>query len=125
LHSFSAIEITSLAFSIVLLPAIFINYAAGTWNTIQTNSHAYEGLGYISILAIVGTALAVIVFNQIIRYSSALFASSVTYMIPVVAVIIGLFFGESISWTQVGAMALVLSGVFIANYWQVLFVSSK
>jgi drug/metabolite transporter (DMT)-like permease len=125
LHSFSAIEITSLAFSIVLLPAIFINYAAGTWNTIQTNPHAYEGLGYISVLAIVGTALAVIVFNQIIRYSSALFASSVTYMIPVVAVIIGLFFGESISWTQVGAMALVLSGVFIANYWQVLFVSSK
>ncbi|MEY3200214.1 MAG: hypothetical protein RJA13_2172 [Bacteroidota bacterium] len=53
-----------------------------------------EGLGYIFILSVVGTALAVIVFNQIISYSSALFASGVTYFIPIVAVLIGVGFGE-------------------------------
>lgn len=117
LQMFKAVEITSLAFFIVLLPAIIVSIYTGTFETIQTNEHALEGLGYISVLAIVGTALAVIVFNQIISYSSALFASSVTYFIPIVAVLIGIGFGEKIGWSQIGAMGLVLVGVFIANYW--------
>lgn len=117
LHTFKAVEITSLAFFIVLLPAFFVNVSAGTWETIQTNKHAMEGLAYISVLAIVGTALAVIVFNQLISISSTLFASSVTYFIPIVAVIIGLSFGERIGWSQVASMGVVLIGVFIANYW--------
>jgi len=117
LQMFKAIEITSLAFFIVLIPAFFVNLGAGTLETIQTNKFALEGLGYISILAIVGTAFAVLIFNQIISYSSALFASSVTYFIPMVAVLIGLGFGEKIGWTQIGSMGIVLIGVFIANYW--------
>lgn len=120
LQMFKAVEITSLAFFIVLLPAIIISIYTGTFETIQTNEHALEGLGYISVLAIVGTALAVIVFNQIISYSSALFASSVTYFIPIVAVLIGIGFGEEIGWTQIGSMGVVLLGVFIANYWPVI-----
>lgn len=120
LQMFKAIEITSLAFFIVLIPSFFISAYSGTWHTIQTNKHALEGLGYIAVLSIVGTALAVIVFNQIISYSSALFASSVTYFIPIVAVLIGVGYGERIGWTQIGSMGIVLLGVFIANYWNVL-----
>lgn len=125
LQMFKAVEITSLAFFIVLGPSILINISAGTWNTIQTNEHAMEGLVYITILAVVGTALAVIVFNQIISYSSVLFASSVTYFIPIVAVLIGVFYGEKIGWSQIGAMGIVLIGVFIANYWVVLLKKKK
>jgi drug/metabolite transporter (DMT)-like permease len=44
-----------------------------------------------------------------------LFASSVTYLIPVVAVIIGLSFNEHINIYQIGSMAIVLTGVFVAN----------
>jgi drug/metabolite transporter (DMT)-like permease len=117
LQIFKAIEITSLAFFIVLMPAFFANVHFGTWETLKTNKHAFEGLGYIAILAVFGTALAVIIFNQVISYSSALFASSVTYFIPIVAVIIGVYFQEHIGWSQIGAMGIVLIGVFIANYW--------
>ncbi len=120
LQMFKAIEITSLAFFIVLLPSFFANVQLDTWGTLTGNKHAMEGLGYISILAIVGTALAVILFNQIISYSSTLFASSVTYFIPIVAVIIGVYFGEQIGWYQIGAMGIVLLGVFIANYWPII-----
>lgn len=115
LQMFKAIEITSLAFFIILLPAAIANLTFGTAQTIQHNPHAMEGLGYIAILSVVGTALAVILFNRIISMSSALFASSVTYFIPVVAVLIGLSFGEKISWGQVGSMCIVLLGVFIIN----------
>lgn len=117
LQEFKSFEITSLAFLIILLPSVFANFQFGTLKTLQENPNAWEGLGYISILAIVGTALAVILFNQLISTSSALFASSVTYFIPIVAVLFGISYGEKIGWGQVGSMAIVLSGVFIANYW--------
>jgi drug/metabolite transporter (DMT)-like permease len=76
---------------------------------------AYKGIFYIIILSIVGTALAVVLFNRIIAFSSALFASSVTYFIPIVAVLIGFTFGETINLWQVLSMLIVLSGVIIAN----------
>jgi drug/metabolite transporter (DMT)-like permease len=76
---------------------------------------AYQGIFYIFILSIVGTALAVVLFNRIIAFSSALFASSVTYFIPIVAVLIGFTFGETINLWQVLSMLIVLSGVIIAN----------
>jgi drug/metabolite transporter (DMT)-like permease len=117
LQMFKAIEITSLAFFIILIPAAIANLSFGTAHTFQTNEHAMQGLGYITILSLVGTALAVALFNRIISYSSALFASSVTYFIPIVAVLIGLQFGEKISLGQVGSMGIVLIGVFVANYW--------
>lgn len=117
LQEFKSFEITSLAFLIILLPSVYANFQFGTLKTLQENPNAWEGLGYISILAIVGTALAVILFNQLISTSSALFASSVTYFIPIVAVLFGISYGEKIGWGQVGSMVIVLSGVFIANYW--------
>jgi drug/metabolite transporter (DMT)-like permease len=117
LQDFKSFEITSLAFLIILPPSIIANFQFETLKTLQENPNAWEGLGYISILAIVGTALAVILFNQLISTSSALFASSVTYFIPIVAVLIGVSYGEKIGISQVGSMAIVLLGVFIANYW--------
>jgi drug/metabolite transporter (DMT)-like permease len=125
LQMFKAIEITSLAFFIVLIPAAIANLTFGTALTFQQNPHAMEGLGYITILSVVGTALAVILFNKIISISSALFASSVTYFIPIVAVLIGLYFGEQISWGQVGSMCIVLLGVFILNSGNIFKLSSK
>jgi len=122
LQEFKSFEITSLAFLIILIPSIIANFQFGTLKTLQENPNAWEGLGYISILAIVGTALAVILFNQLISTSSALFASSVTYFIPIVAVLFGISYGEKIGWSQVGSMVIVLLGVFIANYWPLVKV---
>lgn len=120
LQKFKPLEITSLAFALVFLPSVFMNVKMGTVSTLQTNPHALEGLGFIAILSIIGTALAVILFNQLITATSTLFASSVTYLIPIVAVFIGIQFGEQINLQQIGAMAIILLGVFIANYWTIL-----
>ena len=125
LQKFKAIEITSLAFFIVLIPSIAANIKFGTYDTITTNSHALEGLGYIAILSIIGTAFAGILFNQLITATSTLFASSVTYFIPIVAVFIGISFGETINMQQIGAMIIILLGVFIANYWTLLFTKKS
>ncbi|MBC7864981.1 MAG: DMT family transporter, partial [Bacteroidia bacterium] len=50
--------------------------------TIQLNANALPALGYISILGVVGSSLSVIAFNYLIIKSGAVFASSVTYLIP-------------------------------------------
>jgi drug/metabolite transporter (DMT)-like permease len=125
LQSFTSFEITTLAFSIVFLPALLANYLTGTYTTTFSHPEASTSLLYIGILSIIGTAIAVILFNILLSKSSALFASSVTYIIPIVAVSIGLGFGERIHLGQVLSMLLILSGVFVANYGQKIFSSQK
>ena len=125
LAGFTSIEITSLSFASILIPSAFAFFYFQTPAVMFTNPAAGTAFLYISILGIIGTAMAVFLFNGIIKKSSALFASSVTYLIPIVAVIIGLSFSEEITYNQVGAMVIVLLGVFIVNYGQLVFLKMK
>ena len=125
LQEFSAAEITSLGFLLVFLPSLFGFFYFNTASVFSEKSEAMNGFSAIAILAIVGTALAVFLFNGIIRVSSALFASGVTYFIPIVAVIIGFYYGETISNWQILAMLIVLIGVVLANYGAKLFSKIK
>ena len=74
-----------------------------------------EGLIYIALLSIIGTSLALVIFNQILSMSSPLFASSVTYFIPIVALLLGIVFGEKIEAFQIFGMFVVLLGVYTIN----------
>jgi len=115
LQHLTGLEITSLSFMLTIIPSLIINYYSGTLDTIQSNEYAYQGIGYILLLSVVGTALAVFLFNILISNSSVLFASSVTYLIPIVAVLIGRAFHESINIGQIASMIVILTGVFVAN----------
>lgn len=117
LYHLKSMEITSLSFGILLIPAFITSFSNGSFFVISHNNKAIEGLIFISILSIIGTAFALIIFNRLIALSTTLFASSVTYLIPIVAVFIGLSFGEEISLLQIASMSIVICGVFIANYW--------
>lgn len=115
LQHLKSTEITALSFFIILIPAVPAVFLTGSFETIASNPHALTGLGYIAILSVVGTAFAVILFNRLISSASILFTSSVTYLIPVVALLIGLGFNEEINLYQIGSMVIILSGVFAAN----------
>lgn len=115
LQHLKGIEITSLSFFLILTPGLIISIANGSFSTISNNQYAFEGLIYLGILSVIGTAIAVVIFNQLITISSVLFASSVTYLIPIVAVVIGLSFGESINIEQITSMFIVLFGIFLSN----------
>lgn len=108
-------DVTSLAFFTISIPALILSYTTGSFETITTNQHAMSGLLFISILSIIGTAFAVLLFTELISISSVIFSSSVTYLIPIVAVIIGFWFKESITTLQIFSMLVILLGVFIAN----------
>lgn len=116
LSNLKSFEITSLSFLIVLLPSVIIGLKTGVVQTMQENEFAFQGLIYIAILSIVGTALALIIFNKLVAISTVVFTSSVTYLIPVVAMLIGIYFGEIITFWQIASMLVILLGVFITNY---------
>ena len=115
LDGFRSFDITALAFGVIFIPSILLAVSTGSFETIAEHPHSLNGLFYLGILSVVGTAFAVALFTKLVAMSSVIFASSVTYLIPIVAVMIGLYFGEKISIGQVLSMLLVLGGVFIAN----------
>jgi len=82
---------------------------------LKINALAYESLGYVSILAIFGTALSVIIFNVLIKNTNALFASSVTYLIPVVAMGWGILDGEEVVAMHFVWIIIILLGVYLVN----------
>jgi drug/metabolite transporter (DMT)-like permease len=67
------------------------------------------------VLGVVGTAISTVLFNRLIQLSGALVASSVTYLIPVVAAFWGSVFGEQIGWMHLAGLGLVLSGVYLIS----------
>ncbi len=116
LSGLKSFEITSLSFLIVFFPSVLIGLKVGVVQTLQENDFAPQGLVYIVILSVVGTALALVIFNKLVSISTVVFTSSVTYLIPVVAALIGIYFGEVITIWQISAMFVILLGVFITNY---------
>ena len=121
LSAYKPIHVAAGGFATVFIPSIIGFFAFDTISVFKQHPDAMNGFVAIAILAVVGTAFAVFLFNGIIQSSSALFASSVTYLIPIVAVIIGTYFQESITKTQVLSMFIVIFGVLLANYGHLLF----
>jgi drug/metabolite transporter (DMT)-like permease len=79
------------------------------------NPQAIRGIGYVSVLAVGGTAIALILFNRLIKIASPVFASSVTYLIPVIALIWGVEDGENFSPEFIFWIFLVLTGIILVN----------
>lgn len=80
-----------------------------------TNPLALSSFIYVLILGVMGTAVSLLYFNKLIKMSSALFASSTTYFIPVVAVFWGMADHENMGYRQLVAMAVILSGMYLIN----------
>ena len=70
----------------------------------------------LATLGIVGTALAMLLMNSLIRHSSAVAASSVTYIIPIFAIMWGLLYGEKVTLLNLICMCFILTGVYLINW---------
>jgi|SRR5690554_3575634 len=115
LKEIDAVNITSFGFLLIGPLAGTYLFSTNFIEIMQTDETAWRNLFYISILAVFGTSIAVILFNMLIKQVSAVFASSVTYIIPVFAIIWGLLDGEMLQARQFVFVATILTGVFIIN----------
>ncbi len=116
LRDVDALTITAFSFFIIGLPVLlYLLFFTDFIRQISTEPAALKGLGYIGILAVVGTALALIAFNRLVKIASPVFASSVTYLIPIVAVSWGAIDGEKMTPISFLWMAVILLGIFLVN----------
>ena len=112
----NALTITSI--SVLLISPLAITYLLGFTEfttKLQTIEGAWKACGFVVLLGIMSTAIATFLFNRLVKISTPVFASSVTYLMPIVAVGWGLFDGESLGWGHFMGMAAVIIGVYLAN----------
>jgi drug/metabolite transporter (DMT)-like permease len=110
-----SLHIAAIALSLNAIPALIVLYFTGYFKQDIFSTPMLIATGYTFILGIIGTAFASIFFYMLMKRAGMIFASMVTYAIPTVAVIWGIIYGETVGWKQVVCLAIILSGVYIAN----------
>jgi drug/metabolite transporter (DMT)-like permease len=115
LDDLDSLSITTGQFLLLIIPALGVLYFTNFFSTFEYNDLTKASLIDVLILAIAGTAVAKVLFNRLIQISSTVFSSSVTYIIPIVAVMWGIADGEKFEAVDFIAAAIILTGVYIAN----------
>jgi drug/metabolite transporter (DMT)-like permease len=110
----SPIYTTSLAMSMIGIPSL-IGLAFSNAPSKIASGAAWMSLASVIALAVFGTLIAWMLFYRLVQRTDALFAASVTYLIPVVAIGWGIFDGEMLSLLQLGGMVLILVGVYFTT----------
>lgn len=116
LNHVHAVTVTSVSMLLVgPFAAIYLFGFTDFWPKLMS----VEGTGiatfYICLLGVLGTAIALIIFNKVLQMKDALFASSVTYIIPIFAVMWGVLDGEKLYLMHYVGIIAVGIGVYIAN----------
>ncbi|MEM9836005.1 MAG: DMT family transporter [Bacteroidota bacterium] len=116
LQDMPAFTITVVSFFLVGLPALIWTFTgANIPAVVSQHPQGWEGLAYVSFLALFSTVLASVIFFKLVQQTSAVFGSTVSYLVPVVALGWGLLDNESIGWPQLLAFGLILTGVFLSR----------
>ena len=115
LQHLSALTITVGHFAVIIIPAVIVFYFSDFDVNSLKNQETIDSVIYVLILAVFGTALAKILFNKLIKISSPVFASSVTYSMLIVSIFWGLVDGEKFSTYQLIATIIIILGVLLTN----------
>lgn len=115
LQDVDAITIAVANFVLMIVPAFIILWNTHFFETFQPTHINVMAMVYMTILSVFGTALAKIMFNKLVQMTTPIFSSSVTYIIPIVAITWGILDGEKISFIQFIAGLVILLGVYLVN----------
>ncbi len=115
LYMLPAAATSVLAISIVGPIGLIGIFVTGLPHTLATNPHAWPALGYVAVLATFGTGISLILWNALIKRTSAVWASSVTYLMPIVAIGWGILDGETLLPMQLLMVGVILLGVWMVN----------
>ncbi|WP_348822527.1 DMT family transporter [Flavobacterium aestuarii] len=113
LSDLTSLSITAGNFLILLFPALGILFFTDFFEQLHVEK-VQDSLWYILILGIVGTGIANVIFFKLIQISSPVFATSVTYLIPIVAIFWGLLDNETLTFVQCIGAFIILIGVYLS-----------
>ncbi|MBK9733978.1 MAG: EamA family transporter [Saprospiraceae bacterium] len=109
------IIISSMSFFLIGPPAIFYLIFSDFTKTLMTNGKAIQSLVAVSLLSIFGTVMSSILFYHLVQRTTAVFASTVTYLMPIIAMIWGFVDGETISILHFLGLGMILIGVYFTK----------
>lgn len=112
----SALSIATGNFVIMFIPALIILYFTGFFNSYDVSNHEVNlSLFYLVLLSLFGTAVAKTLYNKLIQISSPVYSASVTYLIPIIAVLWGVLDGEKFYVSQLLASLFIFLGVYLSS----------
>jgi len=111
----NSLTLTSLALLSVGPFAVLYLFSTDFISIVINDDSALSSLFYLFLLGAVGTSFALVLFNKIIQMTTPVFASTVTYLIPIAAVMWGLIDNEALYLIHFVGMAMIISGVYIVN----------
>ena len=110
----ASVDIAAMAFTFLIIPSMAILAFSGFFSHTPTYQFWFA-TGASTVLGVFGTAIASVLFYVLVKRAGGLFASTVTYGIPFVAVFWGLMSGETITLIQLLCLAVILAGVYLSN----------
>lgn len=115
LKEIDGFKIAAVSLTIMALPAFFIMWQQNVFSLVRYDKEARFAIAIACLLGVVGSAIATGLYYVLIQKAGGLFASLVTYAIPIVAIMWGLLANENITAIQVGCLVIILLGVYLAN----------
>ena len=113
----SSVDLASSIYTFWMLPSLLILAFSGFFTKIDfTQSQILESLGYLIFLTVISTTLVMFLFFKLVQDTSAVFASTISLLLPVVAVIWGILDGEKFTlWYALGGLLILIGVYFIRD----------
>jgi len=115
LKGIDGLKIASVSLAIMAIPSALIMWQQNVFTIARFDEEARWSIAVACLLGIVGSAIATAVYYILIQRAGGLFASLVTYAIPIVAMFWGLLANENITTVEIGCLGIILTGVYLAN----------
>lgn len=110
------LSIAALGFFFIGIPVTFYVFFFSDFTSILSgHPDGLSSFGYIAILGVMASAVAIILYNKLVQITNAVFASSVTYFVPVLALFWGMTDGERYPAVSLIFIVMILFGILLVN----------
>jgi drug/metabolite transporter (DMT)-like permease len=115
LQGINSLHIASIGLSFLAIPSFFILLFTGYFSSFSLSPTFIRATLASVVLGVFGTALAQILFLMLLKRTGVVFSALATYIMPFVAILWGVYYGEKITNWEFICLAIILSGVYFAN----------
>jgi len=105
--------LAAVSFLLIGVPFVFIALCIGIPAKVMASDAAQLSLMYLTLLSIMSTVFSLIIYYQLLQRTTALFASSVTYIMPAIVLFWGIFDGEALVIYHFIGLGLIIGGVYL------------
>lgn len=116
LNDVPPLSIASVGFFFIGMPVgVLLFFFTDFTTKLVTHELGLQAFFYVAMLGLFGSAIAIVVYNKLVQRTNAVFASSVTYFVPILALVWGIFDGEKFPFLAYVFSGVILAGVFLVN----------